>query len=389
MEQTKSALKLKKRWPSVISIILCVILLFAAIFAVVIALADFQHGEVPTIFGWGICSSNGEYEPIDKNAAILIRKIDTTDTIKEGDVVLFYYEGARANHKVFAGQVLEIGEETLHVYINEDMMDVEITKSVLRGEVYYYMQHVGYVLNIVEDRYGVILSIAFVVLLISIIILLIGNFVSAGQQRKVVAALNTAQEHADTLTAEYEKSDKIPGALTEAEVDESFEEGLKTEDTDGFAPAKVKEDEPLVEIQEEKRAATSAAEEQGEATPAEVLVSEATKQELPVNAVSEDTPLPIAEQKETVSEETMVKTNEPEVKAEKSGTNMMFLFSVQEARLLKRLLEVAAQKRNTQISATVDEQTPALRVNCGAEDVAYVNGIVAAFKKRRSEKEQV
>ena len=410
ISQETTFVKPKKRWPIVLALVLCIMLLFFAVISVVVALADFGHGEIPTIFGWGICSSNGEYEPIDKNAAIFMRKIGDADTVSEGDVVLFYYEGARSNHKVYAGQVLETNVDTLHVYINEDLADVEIGKSVLRGEVHYYVGHVGYILNIIEDRYGVILSIALVVLLLSVMILLIGSYMSIKEQRKVAEALNEAKDHVNALSFDeeeratiYEEDEMQAGGLEEAApepIAEKLDETPLDDTVIDKSDAEEKEENIATAdaqpVLTEIKSDAAIIEENAEAVlEAENVQSEETQVEEPqaqeeVAQLTKEPKLPVEQVESVAAEEEL----EPETAAAPPvavnmpyATNMMFLFTVQEATLLKRLIEIAAEKREgSQIVAEVDEQTPALRVNCGAEDVAYVNAVITAFKKRRSEK---
>ena len=162
---------------SIVATVICIILLFFAVVSVVVAVNDIEAGELPYFLGIGICSSNGSYEGVEKNAVVLAKKVVESELAAK-DVVVFYFSSAPTAAKLYLGNIIEVKENgTLEVYLGEEYANQIIEVGDVRGKAVYSIAHLGYLVEILEGRYGVLLSMATTILLLAIIVLLLGSII--------------------------------------------------------------------------------------------------------------------------------------------------------------------------------------------------------------------
>ena len=81
--------KKKKIFPVILGIFLFLILLLISACSFYIAIHDVSRGELPFLFGKGICSSNGVYDSVEDNALVICNEISKND-LAPGRVVVYY-----------------------------------------------------------------------------------------------------------------------------------------------------------------------------------------------------------------------------------------------------------------------------------------------------------
>ena len=161
----------------VLGIIITTIFLLASGLLIWVAACDTQHGEVPDAFGWSACSSNGEYEGVQRDALVLIDLLDDTASYEQGNVVAFYYPEAPTATKIYLGSISALEDGQVTLYVNENLPELSINQGYVLGRAEYYIADVGYFFAILEGGYGLILAISIAVLCLAILFMFIGNIV--------------------------------------------------------------------------------------------------------------------------------------------------------------------------------------------------------------------
>ena len=149
----------------VLGIILASIFIILSAGLIWFAACDTEQGEIPDVFGWSACSSNGGYNGIPRDALILVRLSQEGQSYEQGKVVAFYYPNAPTSTKIYLGSISSIEEGKATLYLND----------------------AGYFLAILEGGYGLILAISILVLFLAILIMFIGN-IALRRQRALEAA---------------------------------------------------------------------------------------------------------------------------------------------------------------------------------------------------------
>lgn len=186
----------------VLGIIITTIFLLASGLLIWVAACDTQHGEVPDAFGWSACSSNGEYEGVQRDALILIDLLDDTASYEQGNVVAFYYPEAPTATKIYLGSISALEDGQVTLYVNENLPELSINQGYVLGRAEYYIADVGYFFAILEGGYGLILAISIAVLCLAILFMFIGNIVL---KRRYAAEDEELQKQLDIQEALLEK----------------------------------------------------------------------------------------------------------------------------------------------------------------------------------------
>ena len=407
MEKKKKSLTL-----SIIAMIICIVLLFFSVVSVVIAVNDIEAGDMPYFLGVGICSSNGSYEGVEKNAVVLAKKI-TESELAVKDVVVFYYPSAPTTAKLYLGTITELKEDgTLEVYLGNESVNQNIDAADVRGKAVYSIAHLGYLVEILEGRYGVLLSMATTILLLAIIVLLLGGMIGIRNENRVYAALTEAKEKNGQIEKEIRSQEKEQvkesayDLLEKNQAVEEVKENAQQEESAYEAEVTVlpvqeeSADVPEQIIDEVEEAEEQTEVEKGENTE-ELSIQQEEAEEVTLatekqNVESEENILP--EQATARQEETQIAEKEVPKELKNSylkgsfGTDrvsMEITCSEQEAEVMKKLIDLTAKKRNrfglfTSIS-NVDEYV--LKVWCEWEDVPVISSIVTEVKKRTKKKD--
>ena len=431
MERKKRSLA-----PGIIGIVICVLLLMVAIVSVVIAVSDAGEGELPYFLGTGICSSNGIYEGVDKNAVVLAKKA-SENTLAAGDVIVFYHAEAQTASKLYLANVLEVKDDgMLSVYLGEQLGDMDISMDLVRGEAAYSVGGLGRIVSIMEGKYGILLSMALCLLLLAIIVLLTGNVIGQYHENKVYAALDEAKDMLESeedaaeeaeeefYEAPKQKASKAIPAVSvypqEEKIEETVEEEILPEETDIEAEEEVlpSEEEQIieeafaeVEAEEPQMAETETATETEteaeteETCPEEIAAAEEENQtETPAEEPAEELPQEEADFEEIAedadpAEETLAEPVKAEIPQELQSSylrgsfgadrvNMEIACTEKEAEVMKKIIDLSAKKRSrfglfTSINYA---EECILKVWCEWEDVASVAAIVCEVKKRSEQK---
>ena len=386
---------------SIVATVICIILLFFAVVSVVVAVNDIEAGELPYFLGIGICSSNGSYEGVEKNAVVLAKKVVESELAAK-DVVVFYFSSAPTAAKLYLGNIIEVKENgTLEVYLGEEYANQIIEVEDVRGKAVYSIAHLGYLVEILEGRYGVLLSMATTILLLAIIVLLLGSIIGIRNENRVYAALVKAREKNGQIEQEIhqQESENDKKGVVSAKMlpnEEKQEEGICEEEKITFTEQAEPEDifEQIIEQTEELTAA-----EQTEEAEEQPMQQEETETVIPVveEMQQEETEEEVIPKQATVQEETQTVQEDLPKELKNSylkgsfGTDRVSLeitCSEQEATVMKKLIDLTAKKRNrfglfTSIS-NVDEYV--LKVWCEWEDVPVISSIVTEVKKRTKKK---
>ena len=433
MERKKRSLA-----PGIIGIVICVLLLMVAIVSVVIAVSDAGEGELPYFLGTGICSSNGIYEGVDKNAVVLAKKA-SENTLAAGDVIVFYHAEAQTASKLYLANVLEVKDDgMLSVYLGEQLGDMDISMDLVRGEAAYSVGGLGRIVSIMEGKYGILLSMALCLLLLAIIVLLTGNVIGQHHENKVYAALDEAKDmlESEEDAAEAEEAEEefyeapkqkaskaIPAVSVypqEEKIEETVEEEILPEETDIEAEEEVllSEEEQIIEeafaeveaeelqmAETETVTETETEVETEETCPEEITAAEEENQtETPAEEPAEELPQEEADFEEIAedadpAEETLAEPVKAEIPQELQSSylrgsfgadrvNMEIACTEKEAEVMKKIIDLSAKKRSrfglfTSINYA---EECILKVWCEWEDVASVAAIVCEVKKRSEQK---
>ncbi|MBR6816463.1 MAG: hypothetical protein IKM60_03075 [Clostridia bacterium] len=433
MERKKRSLA-----PGIIGIVICVLLLMMAIVSVVIAVSDAGEGELPYFLGTGICSSNGIYEGVDKNAVVLAKKA-SENTLAAGDVIVFYHAEAQTASKLYLANVLEVKDDgMLSVYLGEQLGDMDISMDLVRGEAAYSVGGLGRIVSIMEGKYGILLSMALCLLLLAIIVLLTGNVIGQYHENKVYAALDEAKDmlESEEDAAEAEEAEEefyeapkqkaskaIPAVSVcpqEEKIEETVEEEILPEETDIEAEEEVllSEEEQIIEeafagveaeelqmAETETATETETEAETEETCPEEIAAAEEENQaETPAEEPAEELPQEEADFEEIAedadpAEETLAEPVKAEIPQELQSSylrgsfgadrvNMEIACTEKEAEVMKKIIDLSAKKRSrfglfTSINYA---EECILKVWCEWEDVASVAAIVCEVKKRSEQK---
>lgn len=313
----------------ILGIILASIFIILSAGLIWFAACDTEQGELPDVFGWSACSSNGGYEAIPRDAMILVRLSQAGESYERGKVVAFYYPNAPTSTKIYLGSVASAEEGTATLYLNEETPELCVDQGLILGRAEYYIEDVGYLLAILEGGYGLILAISILVLFLAILIMFIGN-IALRRQRALEAA-------------ELEK---------ELDIQEKVLEQKRRE--------AARLDAPLPEQDEEDEAAEQ--EDAGE--PAEETVGE--------DAPAKEQEAEKAEQKMQMSGAVDSELARICIQAEQ-----------QQAELLQKLIQTMQQKKGLEMSVQLNAGEPcALEIECAWKDVPVVSAIVVELQKR-------
>lgn len=214
---------------TVIGIVLCSIILLISVFFIVVSVKDFNKGEIPFFFGWGLCSADGVSDYTNKNDLVLIQRV-SPEEIQEGDVLVYYDAASAYDRKVFTGKVTDKEGDIVELSTKEGSESVSsVNVGDIKGAARYSIGSLGIVLAVVEGKYGLILSIALSILFISIIILLFGSYFSQKEEKRMLLALENASDEIEQFTLKYSEKG-LPGrrsaALSSASAEEEEEEGI-------------------------------------------------------------------------------------------------------------------------------------------------------------------
>ncbi len=383
--------KKKSLIPSVIAMIICVLLFFFAIISVVIAVNDIEKGDMPYFLGVGICSSNGIYDGVEKNAVILAKKV-SANSLVAGDVVVFNFANAQTNSKLYLGNIIEIGEDgSLVVYLGNGYENQEISMEDVRGKAVYSIANIGYLVSILEGRYGVLLSMASTVLLLAVIVLLIGNLFALRSENKAYAALSMARVKNQQMEQDLDLQEE-PISGEEGKMMSSSDEPMLAEQP--IVNADKITDNPIV-TPEQQILETRSIESTEKQESSSISTNEALKQEI------------IKEEDGTQQEEIEKESIQPEHLQDESpvaqnvkssylkgsfGTDRVSIevtCEEKEAEVMKKLIDLTAKKRNrfglfTSITY-VEEYV--LKVWCEWEDVPIIASVITEVKKRTAKKD--
>lgn len=388
---------------NITAMVLCFILLLLSVFFVMVSLYDFDKGEIPYLFRWGISSSNGEYEALQENALLFIWEPKNAAKIPAEEVIAFYYAEAPQHHKLYVGQLIDIEDDMAEIYVNDAESSVRVPVSAIRGYAMYSIGGLGYILSIFEGRYGLVLAIALVVLFVSLLILLVGEMVTELQKRKMLQAYADGtlfyeegaveelpyEETEQAYTGETEKIPAVGPLSNEAQILEKQE-----------APIEVEQDKQIEEtiktpsvIQEEMMPEEALAEEIEAPSVSQVEEAIETERELSVeemaeaNMVQAEDEMPVVEDALPSVESSVLDETLEDMPLADTRRVLTFAFSEKEADLMKRLLDIAAEKQERyNIFATINMEEGGLVVRAEEEDISFVENLVEAFKKRRQEK---
>lgn len=332
----------KYRKPSiafqVLGIILASIFILASGMLIWVASCDAGAGEVPDVFGWSACSSNGEYEGVQRDALVLVNLSYGGVNYEQGNVVAFYYPNATTSTKIYLGSISAIEDGQASLYINEKLPELYVDQGLILGRAEYYIADVGYFLAILEGGYGLVLAISILVLFVAILIMFIGNI---ALKRRY--ALEDAQ-----LDAELDVQEEI----LEKRREEAANFDYRPED-----PQQKGEGEGELE--------------------ATAFVGKADES---------------FAQGQKKSTEAQVFAGEMQTKVSGNATDSLAHISIdadrQQAELLERLLRLAMQQKqveNAEIS--LGEGDPCtLSVSCDWKDMPIVSAILAEVQKRKETK---
>ena len=171
----------------VLGIILASIFMILSAGLIWFAACDTEQGELPDIFGWSACSSNGGYQAVPRDAMVLVRLSQAGENYEKGKVVAFYYPNAPTSTKIYLGSVASMEEGSATLYLNEETPELCVDQGLILGRAEYYIEDVGYLLAILEGGYGLILAISILVLFLAILIMFAGN-IALRRQRALEAA---------------------------------------------------------------------------------------------------------------------------------------------------------------------------------------------------------
>lgn len=334
--------KVKKyRKPSiafqVLGIILVSIFILASGMLIWVASCDAGAGEVPDVFGWSACSSNGAYEGVQRDALVLVNLSHGGVNYERGNVVAFYYPNATTSTKIYLGSVAAIEDGQARLYINEKLPELDVDQGLILGRAEYYIADVGYFLAILEGGYGLVLAISILVLFVAILIMFIGNI---ALKRRY--ALEDAQ-----LDAELDVQEEI------------FEKRREEAANFDYRPQ-----EPQGGGESEGELETTSFAEKKEQAP-----EKAQEAEEPAEA------------------ETAVRA--PQTKVSGNAADSLAHISIdadrQQAELLERLLQLAMQQKQVQgAEISLGEGNPCtLSISCEWKDVPIVSAILVEVQKRQ------
>lgn len=313
----------------ILGIILASIFIILSAGLIWFAACDTEQGELPDVFGWSACSSNGGYEAIPRDAMILVRLSQAGESYERGKVVAFYYPNAPTSTKIYLGSVASAEEGTATLYLNEETPELCVDQGLILGRAEYYIEDVGYLLAILEGGYGLILAISILVLFLAILIMFIGN-IALRRQRALEAA-------------ELEK---------ELDIQEKVLEQKRRE--------AAQMDAPLPEQDEEDEAA----EQEGAGEPAE-------------ETVGEDAPAKEQEAEKAAPKMQMSGAVDSEL------ARICIQAEQQQAELLQKLIQTMQQKKGLEMSVQLNAGEPcALEIECAWKDVPVVSAIVVELQKR-------
>ncbi len=317
----------------VLGIILASIFMILSAGLIWFAACDTEQGELPDIFGWSACSSNGGYQAVPRDAMVLVRLSQAGENYEKGKVVAFYYPNAPTSTKIYLGSVASMEEGSATLYLNEETPELCVDQGLILGRAEYYIEDVGYLLAILEGGYGLILAISILVLFLAILIMFAGN-IALRRQRALEAA-------------ELEKELDIQEEILEQKRQEAAQ-------LDEPLPEPSEEEQPVPQEDEQEAAEENAAqdelaEEQGQEKRAlQMQMSGAMDSELAHICIQ-------AEQ--------------------------------QQAELLQKLIQTMQQKKGLDMSVRLTDGVPCtLEIECAWKDVSVVSAILVELQKRSETK---
>ena len=318
----------------VLGIILASIFIILSAGLIWFAACDTEQGEIPDVFGWSACSSNGGYDGIPRDALILVRLSQKDQNYEQGKVVAFYYPNAPTSTKIYLGSVVSVEEGNATLYLNQETPELCVDQGLILGRAEYYIEDVGYFLALLEGGYGLILAISILVLFLAILIMFIGN-IALRRQRALEAA-------------ELEKELDIQEEILEQKRQEAAQLDAPLQDEHQEADASWQEDEREL-VENTSGVSMEAPEEEQEADKA------ATKMQISGAADSEQAHICIqAEQRQ--------------------------------AEILQKLLQTMQQKKGLDMIVQLTAGEPCmLEIECAWKDVSVVSAILVELQKKHSE----
>ncbi len=316
----------------VLGIILASVFMILSAGLIWFAACDTEQGELPDVFGWSACSSNGGYDAIPRDAMILVRLSQAEEGYERGKVVAFYYPNAPTSTKIYLGSVVSAEEGTATLYLNQETPELCVDQGLILGRAEYYIEDVGYLLAILEGGYGLILAISILVLFLAILIMFIGN-IALRRQRALEAA-------------ELEK---------ELDIQEKVLEQKRQEAAQLDAPMQE-------ELQEDE-------------TPKQADEAELTEEE--IQSSVEDAPAKEQEEDKAAPKMQINGAMDADL------ARICIQAEQQQAELLQKLIQTMQQKKGLDMSVRLNAGEPcALEIECAWKDVPVVSAILVELQKR-------
>lgn len=315
----------------VLGIILASIFIILSAGLIWFAACDTEQGEIPDVFGWSACSSNGGYNGIPRDALILVRLSQEGQSYEQGKVVAFYYPNAPTSTKIYLGSISSIEEGKATLYLNEETPELCVDQGLILGRAEYYIEDAGYFLAILEGGYGLILAISILVLFLAILIMFIGN-IALRRQRALEAA-------------ELEK---------ELDIQEEILEQKRQETAQLDTPLQGESQDDSDSLQED----------------------EAELAEIDAQGVCEEAP---------AEEQTAEKTPKMQISgaADSELAHICIQAEQQQAELLQKLIQTMQQKKELEMKVQLAFGEPCtLEIECTWKDVPVVSAILVELQKR-------
>lgn len=312
----------------VLGIILASVFMILSAGLIWFAACDTEQGELPDVFGWSACSSNGGYAAIPRDAMILVRLSQAEEGYEPGKVVAFYYPNAPTSTKIYLGSVASVNEGTATLYLNEETPELCVDQGLILGRAEYYIEDVGYLLAILEGGYGLILAISILVLFLAILIMFIGNIALRRQRAREAAELNKELDiQEEILEQKRQEAAQLDAPMQEDETPKQADEAELTEE----------------EIQSSVEDAPAKEQEEDKAAP-----------KMQINGAMDADLARICIQAEQ-----------------------------QQAELLQKLIQTMQQKKGLDMSVRLNAGEPcALEIECAWKDVPVVSAILVELQKR-------
>ncbi len=121
------------------------------------------RNQLPMPFGYGMATVlSGSMEPeISKGDLLIIREVDE---LNENDIVVFEDKSALVVHRIIGMQ----GDKIITKGDANNVADEPIEKSLVRGEVLFWIPFVGTMIDFLKTPIGIILVIGLAILLLEL-----------------------------------------------------------------------------------------------------------------------------------------------------------------------------------------------------------------------------